>query len=299
MTIGNMTDQWSEWLLQQRYGGDPQVLQAMLPMLTQLRDTVLVHAQVQPGETLLDVGCGDGLIAFGALPLVGTTGKVIFSDISAALLQHCQQLAQHMGVSEQCTFVQASADNLSAIATSSVDVVTMRSVLLYVQDRMQALHEFYRVLKPGGRLSLFEPIHSFTYPEPSDRLRGYDVKPIMPIVQKLKAYYEQTNPAETQHMLRLNERELLANAEEVGFKELYADLQMAVIPESHKPTASSMSWQAFLQASVHPFAPPLAAVLPKVLTSVEIEQFTAYLRPLVATNQLVNRWAIAYVWAMK
>jgi ubiquinone/menaquinone biosynthesis C-methylase UbiE len=47
-----------------------------------------------------------------------------------------------------------------------VDAVTTRSVLIYVKDKRRASEEFHRVLKPGGRLSIFEPINSFTYPEP-------------------------------------------------------------------------------------------------------------------------------------
>ena len=45
------------------------------------------------------------------------------------------------------------------MADGSVDVVTTRSVLIYVKDKAAALREFYRVLKPGGRVSLFEPIN--------------------------------------------------------------------------------------------------------------------------------------------
>jgi arsenite methyltransferase len=43
---------------------------------------------------VLDVGCGDGLIAFGALDRVGEEGQVIFSDISQDLLDHCRSLAE-------------------------------------------------------------------------------------------------------------------------------------------------------------------------------------------------------------
>ncbi len=127
---------------------------------------------------VLDVGCGDGLIAFGALDRVGEEGQVIFSDISQDLLDHCRSLAQQLQVLERCRFVRASAENLAAIATGSVDVVTTRSVLIYVQAKQQALHEFYHVLKPGGRLSIFEPINRFCYPEPPQMFLGYDVTPM-------------------------------------------------------------------------------------------------------------------------
>ncbi|WP_348240817.1 methyltransferase domain-containing protein, partial [Salmonella enterica] len=51
------------------------------------------------------------------------------------------------------------AETLEGIADSSVDVVTTRSVLIYVDDKAAAFAAFHRVLKPGGRVSLFEPIN--------------------------------------------------------------------------------------------------------------------------------------------
>jgi ubiquinone/menaquinone biosynthesis C-methylase UbiE len=52
-----------------------------------------------------------------------------------------------------------AADSLTEIADRSVDVITTRSVLIYVKDKAAALREFYRVLRSGGRISLFEPIN--------------------------------------------------------------------------------------------------------------------------------------------
>jgi ubiquinone/menaquinone biosynthesis C-methylase UbiE len=62
---------------------------------------------------VLDVGCGDGLVAFGAIDRVGEGGRVIFSDVSQDL-------------------IQARAEDLSPIHACSVDAVTTRSVLIYV-----------------------------------------------------------------------------------------------------------------------------------------------------------------------
>jgi len=49
------------------------------------------------------------------------------------------------------------ADDLAAIPDASVDVVTTRSVLIYVRDKRRAFGEFARVLRPGGWISIFEP----------------------------------------------------------------------------------------------------------------------------------------------
>ena len=64
--------------------------------------------------------------------------------------------------------MQAAAEDLAPIADESVDVVTTRSVVIYVTEKQRAFDEFHRVLRPGGRLSMFEPINSFAFPEPDD-----------------------------------------------------------------------------------------------------------------------------------
>jgi hypothetical protein len=86
-------DRWAAWLLERRYGGDPERKKSFLDFIAPVRDRVLKNADLSGGETLLDVGAGDGLIAFGALDLLGQDGRVIFSDISQDLLDHSRALA--------------------------------------------------------------------------------------------------------------------------------------------------------------------------------------------------------------
>jgi ubiquinone/menaquinone biosynthesis C-methylase UbiE len=281
-------DEWARWLLHRRHGGDPETQKAMLADLYQVRDKVLAHAQVAAGDVLLDVGAGDGLIAFGAVPLVGEHGRVISSDISHDLLHHCQALADQLGVRDRCTFLHASADDLSALEDASVDVVTTRSVLIYVVAKQQVFQEFYRVLKPGGRLSIYEPINRF-----ATGGRPFDVRPIQAVADKIQAVYELLQPRESDPMLNFDERDLLTWVEQAGFDEAHLELRADIAP------CQPERWEVALHRSGNPKIPTLAEAMQEALTPAEAEQFIAYVRPRIERGEGTRRMATAYLWAVK
>jgi ubiquinone/menaquinone biosynthesis C-methylase UbiE len=283
-------DQWAQWLLQRRHGGDPAQQQRDLAGLAQVRDHVLRNATIAAEDVVLDVGTGDGLMAFGALAQVGAQGQVIFSDISQDCLEHCRALAQQMGVVEQCQFLRASADDLSALGEASVDVVTTRSVLIYVATKPQAFREFYRVLKPGGRLSIFEPINRyFGMPGPP----RYEVGPIQEIWHKIRAVDERKQPSKTYPMLDFDERDLLSFAEQAGFREIGLELRVTVMP------VRPQRWEVWLRSAPNPLAPTFEEVMQEALTPEEIARCVAHLRPLVEAGQGTRRDALASLWAVK
>jgi arsenite methyltransferase len=286
-------DIWSEWLLHRRFGGDAKQMQAVFDFLYPIRDKILEHASLGDNQTLLDVGCGDGLIAFGALEKVSTC-RCIFSDISQDLLDHAQSIATQSNVLDRCQFLRAAADDLSALASSSVDMVTTRSVLIYVQAKQRAFDEFYRVLKPGGRLSIFEPINRFSWPEPPNRLIGFDVTPVRDIAHKVIGLFHRLQPPDTDPMLNFDERDLMAFAETAGFREVHLTLEAAV-----KPNAGQDDWNAFLRSAGNPKIPSLEEAMQQMLTAEEADRLKDHLRPLVVGKQGINRSAVAYLWAVK
>lgn len=288
-------DQWAQWLLARRHGGDEDALQFMLESLIPVREKVLENCALVGDETLLDVGCGDGLIAFGALDKLDV-GKVIFSDISTDLLAHVQTLVKSMGVADRCEFIQADATTLSPIADQSIDVVTMRSVLIYVADKLSALKSIYRVLKPEGTLSFFEPINRFAQPEPAHLFWGYDIAPIMPIAQKLKAVYQIIQPLDSDPMLNFDERDLLHYLEHAGFSEVHLEMRAEIMPLSE---LGGQTWEQFIHIAPNPKVPTLHEAMEQTLTSDEIAQFTDYLRPKVEVGDGTLRNAIIYIWAVK
>jgi ubiquinone/menaquinone biosynthesis C-methylase UbiE len=158
--------------------------------LREMRDRVLDNGRLASTDTLLEGECDDGLIGFGALDRLGSDGHVIFSDISADLLDRFRPIAARLGAVERCDFLQASADDLAPVPDASVDVVTTRSVLIYGADKLGAHREFHRVLRSAGRISLFEPINRFTWPEPHGFFYGYDLRPIEDLLARVRAVYD-------------------------------------------------------------------------------------------------------------
>jgi arsenite methyltransferase len=287
-------DQWHRWLLDVRQGGtDAAYREQMLARtLHPVRDRVLDRAELRPQDTLLDVGTGDGMIAFGALDRLGSAGRVIFSDVSQDLLDHCRAAAEASGQLSRCDFVLARADRLTGVPDSSADVVTTRSVLIYVKDKAAAFAEFRRVLRPGGRISISEPINTLMHGIDPGRFGGYDISPVAHIAAKLEARFSRIQPAGEDPMLDFDDRDLVRLAEQAGFTEVSLELHVTV-----RPSLPPVSWERFLRMSGNPLIPPLADMLDEALTEAERAEFSAHLRPLVEAGTGKRRRAIAYVTA--
>ncbi|WP_165848030.1 class I SAM-dependent methyltransferase [Paraburkholderia lacunae] len=152
------SDLWSDWLLHTRHANDPEHERVLHAELEHYAERVLDGARLTSGMTLADIGSGDGLIALRAIDRIGPTLRVLMADISAPLLRHAETLAVQRDVRDQCTFIQCSAEALKDIDDASVDAVTTRAVLAYVPDKLAAMREFHRILRPGGRISIAEPV---------------------------------------------------------------------------------------------------------------------------------------------
>jgi arsenite methyltransferase len=258
---------------------------------------VLDLAEVGPGDTLLDVGTGEGLIAFGALERTAPDGRVIFSDVSRPLLDQCREIAQELGALDRCSFVEASADDLSTVESESVDVVTTRSVLIYLRDKAAALREFFRVLRPGGRFACFEPINSFGSPWPEHLFWGYDVSPVQEQGRKvLTLYKENAEEGGESTLVDFDERDLFAWTESAGFAEVHMHYEALVNRES---SLAGITWDAFLRFSGNPLAPTVSEAVDRALTPEERERFYAHLKPLVERGEGSSRSATVYLAAKK
>jgi arsenite methyltransferase len=284
------TDCWADWIRMRRTGGDPEYEARTLEHLAAVRDRVLDNAELRAGQTLLDVGCGNGLIGFGAIER--GAAKVVFADVSSALLGDCRELAGEAGVLKRCRFVEASAEDLRGVDDESVDVVTTRSVLIYVDDKERAFREFQRVLRPEGRLSIFEPINRFGLEE-RRRTWGYTLNgDAARLVEKLTSYMRRFQPLDDP-MFDFDERDLFALAERAGFFPVRLDYRAEAVP------LEARSWESYLHSSGNPKIPTFAEAMDGALTAEERELLVAELRPAVEEGRGVWRMGSAYLVAIK
>jgi len=112
------------------------------------RRDALRRAGLAPGQRLLDVAIGTGLVAREALGILGRPEDVIGLDLSAGMLREARR-------NLPVPLVQARAEALP-LADASVDFVSMGYALRHVPDLVLAFSEYARVLRPGGRVMLLE-----------------------------------------------------------------------------------------------------------------------------------------------
>lgn len=105
----------------------------------------------QPGERVLDVACGTGIVARHIAPRVGSHGKVIGLDLNPNMIRVARMAAEREGLAIE--WRTSPAEQLP-FPDISFDLVLCQFGLMFFTDRHAALMEFYRVLKTGGRVGL-------------------------------------------------------------------------------------------------------------------------------------------------
>jgi arsenite methyltransferase len=295
------SDAWSRWLLHTRNGGDPTFERTLRTEVATFADRVLDGANLQPGMTLADIGTGDGLVAFRAIDRIGRSLRVIFSDISPPLLHRAKMQAAARGVLDQCSFVECTADQLAGIADACTDVVTTRAVLAYVANKKAALEEFHRVLKPGGRISLAEPIFqddafaACTLKSMVETPRDGNTDPMLRLLHRWKAaqFPDTLETIAANPMTNFSERTLFESIRVCGFTNIHLELHMDLRPSIFP------SWKVFIESAPHPWAPPLSAILAEKFNPEERQIFENTMRPLVDSGPALDVGRTAYLTAVK
>ncbi len=115
---------------------------------------VLSRLEISPGLSVLDAGCGPGLLTIPIARMIGPQGKVFAVDVQEAMLERAKQAAKQVDLNN-ITFMQTGLGE-GKLPVAAFDRALLVTVLGEIPDRPAALREIYTSLKPGGFLSITE-----------------------------------------------------------------------------------------------------------------------------------------------
>ena len=116
------------------------------------QDGLLAAAALRPGERVLDLACGTGLVSLAAAAAVGAGGVVLGTDISDQMVDRARQQAATRAAAN-ARFERMGAEDL-VLPDGGFDAALCALGLMYLPEPEAALREMRRVLRPGGRIAL-------------------------------------------------------------------------------------------------------------------------------------------------
>ncbi len=195
------------------------------------RREALLRAGLRPGMQVLDVGVGTGLVASQAASIVGDPTRITGLDPSPGMLKNARVPA---GVK----LMEGRAETIPC-PEASFDFLSMGYALRHIADVEVAFDEFFRVLKPGGRLCLLE----ITRPENrlhATLLRAY-MRTVVPLVAKWMARHADTSVLWSYYWDTIETcappARVLHTLESTGFSAVHRHVELKVFSEyrGHKP----------------------------------------------------------------
>lgn len=152
------------------------------PFTARYHSFILSRLDLSPGLSVLDAGCGPGLLTIPIARAVGPQGSVVALDVQEGMIQRARAAAAQAAMSN-ITFLIAGLGE-GKLPTASFDRALLVTVLGEIPDRPAALREIYSSLKPGGFLSITEVL-----PDPDYQSRAQVKKLAMQAGFQLKSEF--------------------------------------------------------------------------------------------------------------
>jgi ubiquinone/menaquinone biosynthesis C-methylase UbiE len=131
--------------------------------------SILTRLELTPGLSVLDAGCGPGLLTIPIAKTVGPQGRVFAVDVQEPMLERAKQAAEKAGLNN-ITFLRAGLGE-GTLPSAAFDRAVLVTVLGEIPDRAAALREIFTSLKPGGFLSITEVLPDPDY-QPRSKVKS-------------------------------------------------------------------------------------------------------------------------------
>jgi ubiquinone/menaquinone biosynthesis C-methylase UbiE len=145
------------------------------PRFQQMLQEYLDAMQIDGAESVLDIGCGTGVATRAILSCPGFGGKVTGIDLSDYLVSVAQGLVAESDSRDRAEFRVGDTRTL-ALPDNHYDAVVAHTLVSHVDLPLQAIKEMARVVKPGGKIAIFDGDYAsltFSHPDPVEGKR-YD-----------------------------------------------------------------------------------------------------------------------------
>ncbi len=119
--------------------------------------------EIRKGENILDIGCGGGVDTMIAAMMTGPTGRAAGIDMSSEMVERARRNLGLTGLGN-VSFQESSAEDLP-FPDKDVDIVISSGAFNLIPDKVKALREVFRVMKPGGRLMMADQVLTGRLPE--------------------------------------------------------------------------------------------------------------------------------------
>ena len=132
----------------------------------EFRQICIERANIAPGQTVLELGCGTGLNQPMLAAAVGDAGRIIAVDASTEMLEQAKARADEQGYRDRITFIHGDLRQLRQLVSDPADVVIATLIFSVVPDWRKVFADSFALLKPGGRYSIMDNY----WPHPTFRL---------------------------------------------------------------------------------------------------------------------------------
>lgn len=186
------------------------------PVLAPGIDSLLEAADIGPGDDVVDLACSTGVVTRTLVERVGPDGHVIAVDVNPDMLSVAQEIAKERSI-EAIDWREGDAGSLP-LEDDSVDAMVCQQGMQFFPDRLAAMREARRALKPGGRFAF-------------SVLRGIEENPFQrAIAEALDAHVGPDAAAVVYTPFSMNDPEAIkVQVAEAGFRDVHIQLETTTV----------------------------------------------------------------------